>query len=161
MANEIGILYADVEAACLTVPGVKYVARYNNQFNNEKKNVAFGYPCILIEILPREHRELLMGVQQYDIDVVLHIGFTNLETNNIDVFEFKKNVYLKVNNLQSGFFSMLTRSSEEPDYDHDNVEVFKQTYFATGKDFDSDSRATTSASLTDDLTKSIQKPNTI
>lgn len=169
--DQLEILFYAIKTAIEAIPEVggqkviKHVDMWNNQFEHEKENRSFRFPCVFIEFEPLDHRDLLAGVIQYDMNVILHVGFDTKELTNLKTFGIKRKVQVAVNGLyaeyqsEKSFFSLLGKSGEEIDNDHDNVQDHKMIFFTTGKDFTSDGRPTTSATLTDDLTKMVVKPN--
>jgi len=159
--SDLELLYSDLKTLLATVTGNKYVALWNNQFERERENVSFLFPCTLIQFVPKEFSDLLNGVQKYDIDVVIHCGFKSFKTDDKAILAFKQEVYKKCHRFQSGTFSMMLRRGEVEDFDHDDIQDYQQIYSCTGTDHNKDTRPTVQATLTDDLTKSIQKPDTI
>jgi len=169
--DQLEILFYSIKAAIEAIPKVNNVAvirhvdMWNNQFDHEKENRSFRFPCVFIEFVPQEYRKLLAGVQQYDMNVVLHIGFDTKERTNLEIFSIKTKVYQAINGLwaeyqnEPSFFSQLGRISDEIDNDHDNVQDHRVTYFTTGKDFTTDTRPTTDATLSDDITKMVVPPD--
>lgn len=169
--DQLEILFYSIKAAIDAIPLVggqkviKHVDMWNNQFEHERENRSFRFPCVFVEFIPLDHRDLLAGVIQYDMNVVLHVGFDTKEVTNLKTFGIKRKVHIAVNGLyaeyqsEKSFFSLLGKTDEEIDHDHDNVQDHKMIYFTTGKDFTTDSRNTTEATLTDDITKNVVKPN--
>ena len=169
--DQLEILFYAIKAAIEAIPLVngqkviRHVDMWNNQFEHENENRSFRFPCVFIEFVPQDFRDLMGGVQQYDMNVVLHIGFDTKERTNLEIFSIKRKVHVAVEGLyaeyqsEKSFFSVLGRISDEIDNDHDNVQDHRVTYFTTGKDFSTDSRPTTSATLSDDITKVVIPPD--
>lgn len=143
-------LYTEIRTQLEAVTGIKYVRLWNNQFERENENEAFQYPCALIEFEPSECRDLLMGVQQYDFIVCVHLGFESYKTDDADILDLKQQVYDKLSRFASttNMFSYLSRESDTQNFDHSNIQDYQIRFKVTGKDFDADTRATTLASPT-------------
>lgn len=144
-------LYTELRTELEAITGIKYVRLWNNQFEREDVNEAFQYPCCLIEFEPTECRDLLNGVQQYDFIVCVHLGFESYKTEDIDILDLKQEVYKVLNRFNSAtnMFSYLSRDSETQNFDHDNIQDYQIRFKVTGKDFDSDTRPNTNATVTD------------
>lgn len=143
-------LYTELKTALEAITALKYVRLFNNQFDHENDNEAFLYPCAFIEFEPTECRDLLMGVQQYDFNVVIHLGFESYKTEDIDILDLKQQVYTALHRFNSttGMFSMFSRASDEENYNHGNVQEYMIKFRVTGKDFDADIGPTTEVTPT-------------
>lgn len=150
-------LYTELRAELESIPALKYVRLFNNQFEREAVNEAFLFPCALIEFEPTECKDLLMGVQQYDFNVVIHLGFESYKTEDIDVLDLKQSIYIKLHrfNSTSKMFSMLSRISDTQNFDHDNTQVYEIRFRITAKDYDADIRPTQSVNPTLALTANL------
>lgn len=138
-------LYTELRTELESITALKYVRLYNNQFEHENDNEAFLYPCAFISFEPTECRDLLMGVQQYDFNVCIYLGFESYKTEDIDVLDLKQEIYTKLHrfNSTSKMFSMLSRISDTQNFDHNNTQVYEIRFRVTGKDFDADIRPNT------------------
>lgn len=143
----LSTLYTNLRAELETIPALKYVRLFRNQFQHEQKEIAFLYPCCLIEIKNIQFRDLLKGVQQYDLIITLHLGFESYKDEDLDVLTLKQDVYKKVQRFQTAYFALLSRQEERPNWDHDNIQVYEIDYRTTGKDFDKDTRPATPATV--------------
>lgn len=118
--------------------GLKYIALWNNQFEREKENVAFGYPCALIEMTNITYEDLSTGVQRYEMDVNIHIGFESYKTEDTDILTLKQSINAILHTYSSStsqYETRLLRRSETQNFDHDNVQDYITTYHITGKDY--------------------------
>ncbi len=146
-------LRADIEAITGLdgKPVFKYVRLYNSQYEHQERlkndQSAFLFPACLIELKPSNFRDLLNGVQQYDLTVTLHIGFESYKDEDTDILTIKQNVFKAVHRKQYADFSMLLRRDERQNFDHPNTQIYEQDYFTTGKDFDADIRPKTQTGL--------------
>lgn len=137
-------LYTELKTELESITALKYVRLFNNQFEHENDNEAFLYPCAFIDFEPTECRDLLMGVQQYDFNVCVYLGFESYKTEDIDILDLKQEIYIKLQrfNSTSKMFSMLSRISDTQNFDHDNTQVYEIRFRVTGKDFEADIRPT-------------------
>jgi len=78
------------------------------------------------------------GVQLYEpVVITLHIVMNELDAGhgtldqNVNIFNLKNSVYLAMEKKYPTGGGMLVRTSEGPDYGHNNVYVFRQMYTCT------------------------------
>ncbi|MCD6017273.1 MAG: hypothetical protein K0S53_394 [Bacteroidetes bacterium] len=122
---------------------IKHIALWNNQFyhsNVELDEQAFDYPCVFLEFSQSNFRNLSQGVQQFDITISTHLGFVSFKTDDVEILTIKQELYSVIQRFRNEYFDKLTRVSDRPDYDHDNVQVFVTEYTTTGKDYTKDIR---------------------
>ncbi len=124
------------------LPDVKHVALWNNQFirsngtgSDGRKQMQFNYPCVFIQFHDPAFRQLSMGVQEFDLEVTLHLGFKTFETDDTTILDLKEQLYWVGERFQQGSFVRMTRVSETWDYDHDNISVLKMQFHTYGKDY--------------------------
>jgi hypothetical protein len=122
------------------IPELKTVKLFNNQIVNDNKEVAFNYPCVLIEFKPSGYTDMSLGQQECDMIVTLHLGFKSFETEDIDILRLKQDLYKVVYWFEEGNWAKLARREERPNYDHDDVQVFEIDYQTHGIDFTADKR---------------------
>jgi hypothetical protein len=134
------ILYKDARERLETVCGIKYVRLFNNQFEREKKENPFLFPCALIEFKPSQHRNFPYLIQEYDLTMTVHIGWESYEDDDIAILTFKQEVYKALQGLQSEYYSVLTRTEERPPVEHDNIQDYQMDFFTRGMDYDADTR---------------------
>lgn len=133
-----------------TAIGLKTIGLWNNQFERENENVAIDYPCVFVEFTNVEYRDLTKGIQQYDMDVVFHLGFESYKNEDTAILTLKQTLH---NYLQAKSFSTapyetrLLRRSENQNFDHDNVQEYILTYHVSGKDFSISTLPTTEAEV--------------
>ena len=65
-------IYNQLKARISTLQSLKYVALWNNQYERENENVAFGYPNCFIEFPAADYIENLQGQQQGTMTIALH-----------------------------------------------------------------------------------------
>lgn len=134
-----------------TLTSLKYVALWNNQFDRESENVAFGYPCVFIEFTNVAYTDFLNGQQKYNMNVNLHLGFESLKTEDTAILQLKQDLQAVVFQFQQGYETKMLRRSETPNYDHPNIQEYIITYSVSGKDY-ANNLPTTEVTATLDLT---------
>ena len=131
-------VYNTVKARLETIAALKIVALWNNQFQREDVNVSFGYPCCFIEFVNTEYSDLTQGVQHYEMDINIHIGFESYKTTDTDILTLKQTVNAKMHTYAAAgmlYETKILRRSETQNFDHDNVQDYIITYHISGKDF--------------------------
>lgn len=128
-------LYIALKARIETLASLKIVGLWNNQFERENENVPFGYPCVFIEFTNIEYRDFLKGVQDFQMDVSLHLGFESYKTEDIDILQLKQDLHFVVHTFQQGYNTKLLRRSEVQNFDHTNIQEYILTYHCSGKDY--------------------------
>ena len=142
------------------VQGVRFVGWFNDQYNNEKRERPIDHPSILIQMVPSSFRDVGagLGLQDYDLDVTLHIASNDFDKDGEDVGEFVDSVYVAAHRFvpSDKAYGKLLRVSEEPDYDHDQVNITKVGFRVHVMDYSADNRSTKTKQLTDSITATIQ-----
>ena len=131
--------------------GLKYIALWNNQFEREKENVSFGFPCALIEMTNISYTEFTTGIQRYEMDVNIHIGFKSFKTEDTDILTLKQSINALLHtysNATAQYDTRLLRRSETQNFDHDDIQDYITTYHVTGKDFGVNNLPQTDADVT-------------
>ncbi len=113
------------------VPGMKYVALWNNQFDldEDQKHYTFDFPCAFIEVINDQPvKQLGDGVQLYDPLVVrIHIGHHELDAGdgtleqNLNVMDLMQEVFAALDGFEPDMAVAFCRTSETRDYTHTNV----------------------------------------
>ena len=116
------------------IVGIHHVGWWNNQFQNENNENAFLYPCVFVEFNNITYQDLTAGIQQVNMDVVLHLGFESYENDSIDFFDIKDLIHSSMQGYSAEGFDHLNRISEVIDSDHSNVQEFILTYNVNGSD---------------------------
>ena len=131
-------LYNVLKTQLETLTEFKNFGLWNNQFEREKENVSFNYPCCFVEFTNIEYSDYLNGVQDCRMDVNIHLGFKSYKTEDLDFLDLKQ----IANEKLQGFSSTLTpyntkllRRSEIESYDHGNVQEYVLSYHLSGKDY--------------------------
>lgn len=111
------------------IPEMKTFRLYNNQFAKEGVEKAFPFPALMVEFVDLNYTAKSESLQEADVNVVFHLAFASLKTEDRAVFELAQ----KVNQSLQGFFgvdlfSPLNRKREQQDTDHDGVIVWRLEY---------------------------------
>lgn len=144
-------LKADLETVIYTrldstTDNIKFVSIYKNvDESRENPNLM---PAVMIEFMPHDFRELTNAVQDYDLQVRLHIEFESYKDEDIDVLNCVEAVFAKVAHKQYAGFGKMVRISEETDNEMTNKQVYKMIFKTHGKDFAADKRPATSVTVT-------------
>jgi len=145
--------------------GLKFIGLWNNQFEREDVNVSIDYPCALVEFVNSDYEDLLNGVQRYEMDVNIHIGFKSFKNEDTAVLTLKQNINAKLHtfsSVTSQYETRLLRRGESQNFVHDDIQDYIITYKVTGKDFGVTTLPTTVAEVdTLTLINSPQISNTI
>lgn len=136
-----------------TTDNIKFVSIYKNV--DERKDNPNLMPAVLIEFMPHDFRELTNAVQDYDLQVRLHVEFESYKDEDIDVLNCVEAVYVKVAHKQYAGFSKMIRISEETDNEMTNKQVYKMIFKTHAKDFSADIRPSTPATVTPVITPTI------
>lgn len=141
------------------VQGVRFVGWFNDQYNNEKRSQPIDHPSILIQMIPSNFRDVGagLGLQDYDLDVTLHIASVDFDKDGEDVGQFTDLVYVAAHRFvpSDKAYGKLLRIAEEPDYDHDQVNINKVTFSVHVKDYSADNRSTKTKLITENITATI------
>lgn len=131
------VVYNELKRELSNIPGIKTVGLWNNQFEREKEENAFLFPCCFIEFNNSNFKDTTRGVQQFDSIVTLHLGFESYKDEDTFILQLKQDVYKKVHTLQCGdSASKLLRIDERQNFDHDNIQDYQTDYKTTIKDAD-------------------------
>lgn len=129
-------LYNALKAQIETLTSLKKVGLWNNQFEREDINVAFGYPCCWIEFADIQYSDYLKGEQQVSMNVNLHLGFESYKTEDTAILTLKQQLHAKVQCLSVGsYWTKMLRRSEVQNFDHPNIQEYIITYAVSGKDY--------------------------
>lgn len=133
-----GITWTEVIGGVSTTQRLKLVDKWRNQFES-KKVQPNACPCVYIQISRSNFVNLLMGVQQYDLDITLHIGFESYKDTDTEIITLKQTIDRTVHRLQPDTTcSMLLRTGEVQEDFHDQVQDYQQSFKSTMKDFNHD-----------------------
>jgi hypothetical protein len=152
MAAPKTVLFSGLKTSLKAITGIKHVALWNNQIERENVEQAFLYPAVFIEFIPSEFKDELNKVQLIEMTVRLHICFETYKDEDIAIFDLTQSVYSAIHYNQYGNWDKVKRRNEEQNFDHPNVQIFIQDYETRGRDYDADSRPTTSATVDPDVT---------
>lgn len=134
----------DILARIATATGIQHIAIYNQQYdrinNGEdagEQGYLFATPAVFVEFDFSQIEQLGSGYQMYQVQTILHIvdvqadSGTGTLDQNLNIFDIKSDVFLKVQKYKPTQGSLMIRTSEVPDYSHNNLYVWKQTYINT------------------------------
>lgn len=140
-------IYNHLKARISTLQSLKYVALWNNQYERENENVAFGYPNCFIEFPAADYIENLQGQQQGTITIALHLGFESYKTEDTDILQLKQDLNQLIHGWSTPYNSRFLRRSEVQSNDHTNIQEFIITYTMQGFDYSASSLPTTEANV--------------
>lgn len=129
-------LYNSLKTDLVSIFGVKHVALWNSQIDNEANEIPFLYPAIFIEFMPSTYTDKgnKATSQQYDMNIRLHICFEEYKQTDVEILTLVDNVWQKIHTKQYGTFGKLLRRNEEQNFDHGNIQVYNQDYSTLGND---------------------------
>ena len=140
-------IYNQLKARISTLQSLKYVALWNNQYERENENVAFGYPNCFIEFPAADYIENLQGQQQGTMTIALHLGFESYKTEDTDILQLKQDLNQLIHGWSTPYNSKFLRRSEVQSNDHTNIQEFIITYTMQGFDYSASSLPTTIADV--------------
>lgn len=138
------ILYTELKSKLELIKEIQTVRLFNNQFertNGEgwegrKDNIPV-YPCVFIQMIPDEMTDGSKGWQSVNYIIRLHIGVWSEADEDITFLELKNKIYRTVHKWKpSQNWNSLLRMNEEPNWDHDNVNVYQMDFRTNLADFD-------------------------
>lgn len=119
------------------VTGIQHAQLWNNQveMNEDGKHYSFPMPAVFVEFVVEGIKTLGDGYQLYDPLIVrLHIVHQMLDAGdgtmeqNLDVLDFKQDVYTCMHKFEPDGAVSFVRAGEEQDTDHGNVYHYIQSY---------------------------------
>ena len=144
-------IYNTIKTALLNINGsdgfplFKTVMLWNSQTDHVLKNDNDSYPWLspacFIEFNNINCANLASKarIQQCDYDLILHIVQDLRMNEDVDILTSKLKVYQVIQllefQLSEPTTGRLTRVSENPNYDNNELMVYEQTYHSTYKDF--------------------------
>ena len=140
-------IYNQLKARISTLQSLKYVALWNNQYEREDVNVAFGYPNCFIEFPAADYIENLQGQQQGTMTISLHLGFESYKTEDTDILQLKQDLNSLIHGWSTPYNSKFLRRSEVQSNDHTNIQEFIITYTMQGFDYSAMNGPTTEANV--------------
>ena len=141
-------IYNQLKARISTLQSLKYVALWNNQYERENENVAFGYPNCFIEFPAADYIENLQGQQQGTMTIALHLGFESYKTEDTDILQLKQDLNQLIHGWSTPYNSKFLRRSEVQSNDHTNIQEFIITYTMQGFDYSAMYAPTIEANIT-------------
>jgi hypothetical protein len=126
-------------------PLFKTIMLWNNQTDHVLQEANDSYPWLspacFIEFnnINCNNLSKKAEVQQCDYDMILHIVHDLRMNEDVSILDSKLKVYQTIQLLEFGTTEpttgRLTRISENPSYDNNELMVYQQTYHSTYKDF--------------------------
>lgn len=123
----MGNLVDELLAALRAITELKHVAVWNNQFAymEDGLDYSFPMPCAFLELDTSTLDDIGNGFEGSDIKVILHIGQNVLNSDyieqNLTIFALRDLVIKKLKTFQGATTGLLTKNSEQQDFDHSNV----------------------------------------
>lgn len=114
---------------CNTIPGINFVALFNNQLQNKKEDNVF-FPAIYLEVYNNVEYEAGLGDVQYGT-ATLRFHLVNnspLQGSEMDIYILKGKVNEYLQHYTNGKFQPMVRTAEELDTNHDNLYIYKIDY---------------------------------
>lgn len=137
-------LYTELKAHLQNTLGarLKKIDLWNNQFEHSNNpdlrgEFAFNYPALYIEFRPSNFNDLSSGVQEFDLDIDVHIGFSSFkgsEMAGIEILQLKQDIHRQIQRFACGNFDLLSRREQIQNFDHHNVQEYIITYTTRGTD---------------------------
>ena len=140
-------IYNALKARISTLQDLKYVALWNNQYEREDVNVAFGYPNCFIEFPDAQYLDNLQGQQQGTLQINLHLGFESYKTEDTEILQLKQDLNTLIHGWSTPYNSRFLRRSEVQSNDHTNIQEFIITYTMQGFDYSAMNGPTTEADV--------------
>ena len=140
-------IYNALKARISTLQDLKYVALWNNQYEREDVNVAFGYPNCFIEFPDAQYIDNLQGQQQGTLQINLHLGFESYKTEDTEILQLKQDLNELIHGWSTPYNSRFLRRSEVQSNDHTNIQEFIITYTMQGFDYSAMNAPTTEADV--------------
>lgn len=119
------------------VPEVKYCKLWNNQLPYNERQESFEFPCVFIEFANIDSMDFLAGVMCYKLQMIFHIGISNYELEDLDLFELKDKVDKAITTTLPGDTTVtvgwipLNKTAEFQDSNDTSVYIFKLQYDGT------------------------------
>lgn len=117
----------EVIAKLRTIPELKLVTIWNNQFSymDDGEIYSFPMPCAFVEVNADNFEQLGNNFQASDINIKIHIGQDFYNGSNIDenltIFVLRDLVVKKLSRFKPTTACDLVKTSEKQDFQHTNV----------------------------------------
>lgn len=117
----------EIIAQLRTIPELKLVTIWNNQFNyiDSGEIYSFPMPCAFLEINENGYEQLGNGYQATDLILKIHIGQDFYNGSNIDenltIFVLRDLIVKKLSLFKPTTAGALVKISEKQDFEHSNV----------------------------------------
>ena len=145
-----------------TVPEMRYVGYFNDQFNKERSEQSIDDPCCLLAFKPQDIQDMGggFGIQKYKLLVTAYIGWSNFKDQGEDILDFAEKVNIAMHRFVPSStlntFGKLLRIDERPNYDHDQRIVHEIDYLVEVVDYTADNRSTKTLTVTPVITATIE-----
>lgn len=117
----------EIVARLRTIPELKLVTIWNNQFNYIENGEIYSFPmpCAFVEVSADAFEDLGNNYQATDIVVKIHIGQDFYNGSNIDenltIFVLRDLIVKKLSRFKPTTAGDLVKISERQDFQHSNV----------------------------------------
>jgi hypothetical protein len=117
----------EIVARLRTIPELKLVTIWNNQFNfmDNGEIYSFPFPCAFVEVNVNGFEQLANNYQSTDLAIKIHIGQDFYNGSNIDenltIFVLRDLVVKKLSRFKPTTAGDLTKTNEQQDFEHSNV----------------------------------------
>lgn len=117
------VLYKAIKQQVIdNLPQFKYVALWNNQLHNERKEKAFDRPAMLIEFMGMTYDDYTQGVDRVQGKLRLHCCFNVWKAeDDLAILDTMEQVSLYIDGFTPLYYSPFNRIAEEMDANHDAV----------------------------------------
>lgn len=117
------LVYTDLKSRIETLPAIKTVGLYNNQFSNENIEKPFQYPAVFIEFSDIVFESENQGIKKIKLETTIHVGIRQL-VEDLELFDIVESVSAIVDGFNTDYGTPFVKIREIQDVDHDNVLVW-------------------------------------
>ncbi len=130
-------IYTDVRDRIATTLSeeIKTVAMFNRQFDNERTEIPFLFPCVFVEFSDISYTTEASAIQKGKIEMTLHVGFHQL-IEDLTMFDIQQAVTAKIHGWSAGNVGSWTRVREIQDTAPGNVIDWQIVFNSTFTDTD-------------------------
>lgn len=130
----MGDLVAEILAQLKLITALKLVTVWNNQFEyiQNGDNYSFPMPCGFIQIESDNNTDIGSKYQGSDLEVTIHLGQNVLNgeliDENLTIFDLRDLVIKSLSKFKPTMAGLLTKISEQQDFDHTNIYHYEIKY---------------------------------
>ncbi|MDO9255423.1 MAG: hypothetical protein Q7U54_07925 [Bacteroidales bacterium] len=111
-----------------SIPVIKQIGWWNEQWQFEQQNPALKFPCVFIELVSFPWEQLGNKVQQANAVIKFHIGSRTLDDDSVDHLDLIEIINYWITGFQGTNFGSFTRTAFEADHNHDSLVAHSLTY---------------------------------